>query len=347
MIEIDEGIQVLIRRVDIKWKKDERGKKIRNKRGEKIRDKDVTGDEIEPGEDGFLGEAVIARGEERPKDGSFPDKFLLEVSYPRTAQVFCCTSQGEKLPLCGDKSKKRNYEAEKFTGIKPIITERGDRVVNTLKVARRYHKAYTRQEVQAQLMSQKPPDEEFYVAPRYPQNSLKVFVLKDEHLVLSEIGIVSQFGRFYLTAQKTFEAVVGLVNGKLFVQKVYGSDMLAANKDLHELLTRLNKDEISPLTLKEFANEPRAVLLTPLVVEKGDGVVEWYSDTSGLVAIRLRNGQTGGAMWFHVESPKGFSERSRVRLESGQHVLIEHKVPPDPNSGTDFNFFLKGVKPID
>ncbi|MBU0648931.1 hypothetical protein KJ969_02410 [Patescibacteria group bacterium] len=337
-MKIDE-FEVLVRRIDVEEYKEDGTEKIRN----------ITGDVLEPGEDGFLGEAVIPRGGDRPADLNFPDKFLLEVSYDRTAPVFCCTTQAENLRLCSDRNQRRDHGAEERSGsTEPIFALIGDRACNTIRVARRWHKAYTRQHVQAQLFSQEPPDTEFYVVPKYPGNSLKVFVLKDGRLVLWEAGIISQFGRFFLTTQKTFEATVGLTKGKLFINRVYGSEVLAKNQDLKELLEDVHRDEPDVFALKEFASVPRAALLTPLAVEKGDGVVEWFNEALGMGAVRLVDGRTGSVQWPDIEdSPCSPFSGRRVGLRSGQHVTIGERFTPAEDRKTEFKFFLMGIKPID
>lgn len=235
--------------------------------GERAED-DVEAGEIEPGEDGFLGEDLR--------------KVKIVLKHGREEPLWVFTVDGKKNIV--DLADKSGGE--------------GDETVYVLNVVMNL---FELSEEQLAEIAHRPSARAFHGA-RYPHNHLKVASCRDNILRLYEVAVVSQFGRHYLTVEQTAEVEVGLYKGNFNFIKRWGPDLrhwpafVERIKELHES---------GRFKIGRLFKKPVDRILTPPQVTTGDAVVEWWNSAMGMGMVWTRKGKTARVHWYYVKAKPG------------------------------------------
>lgn len=175
------------------------------------------------------------------------------------------------------------------------------------------------------------------LATEYPQNNMRLLILKEGYFEIWELAIVSQDGLFFLTEQRTYESQCFLdENGEVVCPQ------LAKWPQLIQLLKSLVKEE------KLLPSSKYVPLPTPKAegLSFKQGRVVWWNYAQGLGAIVIdKKGTQARVHWSKIVLDQSGGLRA---LQPGQIVSYQKLVLPRQSKGriTGFLYEAVGVKAI-
>jgi hypothetical protein len=172
---------------------------------------------------------------------------------------------------------------------------------------------------------------------QYPNNNIRVLVEDGNHLEIIEVAIIGQWGKFFLSVQKTYSFEVFQNQGNL------ECPAQANWPSLMSYLAIIFDNRISELPVVS-TNLPTTIK-TPATITQGTGVVTWFNNAMRCGCCYLEiDGKIYAARILadQVET----DNKELISFEQGEIIQIAGYTKPD-SERTNFRYEVFGVQKMD